>query len=155
MKSSWLKRKPISVTVRWKKLVGRSTRTRWRFPGNEAWRREREAHCQEHDTNLQCGSNNDRASTKDYFHLIIFLDQLISCLDSKMSKNGEKCWRWRPEMSYFVHSPTRNEESWKCSSWRSLEPDHFEFFHLKWLSSWQLIDCMLQFCTTNTYFFQI
>lgn len=39
MKSSWLKRKPISVTVRWKKLVGRSTKTRWRFPGKEALER--------------------------------------------------------------------------------------------------------------------
>lgn len=38
MKSSWLKRKPISVTVRWKKLVGRSTKTRWRFPGKDAWK---------------------------------------------------------------------------------------------------------------------
>lgn len=39
MKSSWLKRKPMSVTVLWKKLVGRRTRTRCRFPGKEAWGR--------------------------------------------------------------------------------------------------------------------
>lgn len=45
-----------------------------------------ERRIQEHDTNLQCGANNNRATTKDCFQLMIFLINLSVICAMKCQK---------------------------------------------------------------------